>query len=420
MAQTESQVVGLELERVDPMVPTLFDRDGTFFRELEKGAVEVVSNRAMRVPLELRPGGNFGHFSADNADMGRGDGSTYDKATMSPVFLKEGFEFTTLTQWVTDDKRKAVLNSFRKLVANGLKEFRRNVDSLCMTDGTGVLATITSFSQAGNVDTYVLSTDGFRARLLRYGLTVDIYSSDLNTCRTSGTGVKISFYDLAGQTIKVPNASAFSPSNGDLIVVGGLGGATPPVSLFGVKYHDNSASTGTWLGFDRSITPEIRASRVNANSAALTLPLPRLAMNKAGDRIGENNVGKLQAWTHPAQAQAYEQLGFLVTELNQTGNGKGLDLYFGGPMRLAGAELKKHFSWDRTRIDFIDKSNVKRGVLKEAGFYETEGRRFYEVRGSSGGVQTSNIFYLVTAFNIFMHNPAGATYIDNLKIPSGY
>ena len=56
--------------------------------------------------------------------------------------------------------------------------------------------------------------------------------------------------------------------------------------LYGVPYHHSNASTGTWLGFSRSTTPEIRANRVNAGGQALTLPLPRLAMNKIGNRTG--------------------------------------------------------------------------------------------------------------------------------------
>jgi hypothetical protein len=135
-----------------------------------------------------------------------------------------------------------------------------------------------------------------------------------------------------------------------------------------------------------------------------------------------DQMKRLQAWMHPCQAQAYEQLGFLVTQLNQTGEGKGLDLYYGGAMQMAGAPVKKSFSWDKTRIDFINLDVWGRGVLKEAGFYKPEGQDKYiwEVRGSSGGVATSNIFYVVAAFNVFMNNPAGGSYIDSLAVPSGY
>ena len=58
--------------------------------------------------------------------------------------------------------------------------------------------------------------------------------------------------------------------------------------------------------------------------------------------------------------------------------------------------------------------------MKEIGFYEREGRRIFEIRGQSGGVATSNIFYIFTAFDIFMSNPASGSYIYSLAVPSGY
>lgn len=419
MAQTESQVVALELERVLPKVPTLFDREGLFYAALEKRPVEVVSNRQMRAPLEMRPGGNSGHFDPDGGDLGRGDAPTFDKATLSPVFLKHGVEVTTLSQWATDDRRKAVLNNFRHTLAKSMAEFRRYVDSLCMTPGNGVLGTVSAVSNSGGVDTVTLGTDGFGARLLRYGQTVNYYDSTQATNRTLGAEKKISFHDLVNKQIKTPTTAGLTA--GDKVVAQGLS-ATPPTSLLGVPYHHSNATTGTWLGFDRALNPEIRANRVSGNSAFLTLPLPRLAINKIGDRVGMDNIGRLQAWMHPCQVQAYEQLGFLVTQLNQTGEGKGLDLYFGGAMQMAGCQVKKSFSWDKTRIDFISLDVWGRGEMQPAGFYKHEGSQQYihAIRGPSGGLATSNIFYIVAAFNTYMNNPPGASYIDSLKVPTGY
>jgi hypothetical protein len=419
MAQTESQVVALELERVNSKVPTLFDREGLFYAALSKRPVEIVSNRDMRIPLEIRPGGNSGHFDPDGGDMGRGDAPSYDKATISPVFTKHAVEVTTLSQWATDDRRKAVLNTFRQTLAKSMAEYRRFVDSLCMTAGNGVLGTITSVATAGGVDTYTLTTDGFGARLLRYGQTINIYNAGLTLDRTAGNEVKISFYDIVNKQISVPSVPGATA--GDLIVSQGLS-STPPVSILGIPYHHSNSSVGSWMGFDRSVTPEIRSNGISANSAFLTLPLPRLAMNAIGNRVGMDNVGKLQAWMHPCQVQSYENLGFLVTQLNQTGEGKGLDLYFGGSMQMAGCPVKKSFSWDKTRIDFVGLDVWGRGVIQEAGFYKPEGsvKYVFEIRGASGGVACSNIFYIAAGFNVFMNNPAGAAYISSLKVPSGY
>jgi hypothetical protein len=74
---------------------------------------------------------------------------------------------------------------------------------------------------------------------------------------------------------------------GDKIVQSGLSGANP-VGIFGLPYHHNSASTGTWLGLDRSTYPEIRANRITA-SGSLALSHPRRALNKIGERLGLEN-----------------------------------------------------------------------------------------------------------------------------------
>ena len=418
MAQTETQVVATELERVHKQVPTLFDRDGPFYAALKRKPIEVVSNRDMRLPLAIRTGGNFGHFDPAGGDMERADAPQYDKAIVQPAFLKYGIEWQTKAQWATDDRRKAVLNNVRELLAKSMVEFRRHADSLCMTAGDGVLGTITSVANAGGKDTYTCTTDGYGVKLMRFNQTINVYDAALAVRRTTGEGTKIDLYELQDKRVRVPQVAASVAT--DKIVAGGLS-ATPPVSIKGVPYHHSNASTGTWLGMDRAANPEIRSNRVNGNSAALTLPLPRLAINKIGDAIGDDNISsQLQAWMHPAQSQAYEQLGFLVTQLNQTGEKKGLDLYFGGLQRMAGASVKKSFKWDKTRIDFIDLAAWGRAVMHEAGFYEVGNRRIFEIRGASGGLAASQIFYIAAAFDVFTNNPPAGSYIDALKVPAGY
>lgn len=421
MAGNESQVVGLELERVASKVPTLFERDDTFFSVIEKRPVEVISARDMRIPLELRPGGKFGYYNPDGGDLGRGDMPYYDKAIINSVHLKHAVEFTAKTHWATDSSRKANLDIFRRNLATSMAEFRRQCDSQCMTDGTGTIGTISSVVSLGGVDTYTLVTDGFGAKLVRFGQNVNIYNAALTINRTLGGEVTVTTLDVANRTISVTPAVTGVLAT-DVIVVSGLT-ATPPTGMLGIKYHNSNASVGTWLGFDRSLTPEIRSNRVNANNSALTLPLPRLAINKIGDRLGmTERHKKLQAWTHPAQQASYEELAMNIIRLDKSAKEEGVDLYFNDNMRLAGAPLKVSYAWDRTRIDFIDTDTWGRAELHPAGFYKNpdNGQRVWETRGASGGVSTSWVFYIVASFNLYNSNPAASAYIDNLTVPSGY
>lgn len=416
--QSETNIAGVEAEKINKKLPVLFDLEDTFYSQIEKSTdAQKVSNRAMRIPLKLRPGGRFGHFSPDNSDMGLGDGPTLDKATITVAHLKYAIQWSKLVEWATDSTEKAVTNAYQNLIAGAMPEFRRAVNALCMTGGNGVLGTITSVNTAASVDTYTCSTDGFGVKLLRYGQPINVYDTTLATQRTAAAEVLISFHDLANKQVKVPAVTGAIA--GDKIVVSGVSGASP-VSLLGIPYHLTNASTGTWLGFDRSLTPEVRSNRVAA-AGGLALPFPRLAMNKAGDRVGRKQLPKgIKAFMHPCQKAAYEALGQLVIMIQKTAKDENLDLYFGDGMQMAGAPIDDEFMYDKTRIDFLAMSLLGRSEMHAPAFYDVGGRKIFEVRGPSGGIQTSQLQYITASFNIFHQNPPASAYIDTLTVPSGY
>lgn len=417
MAVVETQVAALELERVIPKIRVLFERDDKFFANIKKRDVEKISNRQMRVPLEIRPGGSFQYFNANGGDLGRGGGPTFDKAVLNSVFMSENIEYTKLTQWSTDDERKAVTSAVRRLTASALDEMRRQLDAQMMQDGTGVIGTVTSDTPAGGSNVIVCTTDGFGVRLMRFGQPVQVFDSTLATNRGSAT---ITGWDVENNTVTLTPQIA-GVIGGDLIVVSGISDPASMPALYGVPYHHSNASTGTWLGFSRAATPEIRASRVNGGSAPLALPLPRLAINKIGNRVGIDNSFRPNAWLHPCQQQAYEEIGQLVSIIQKAAKEEGLNMYFSGDnMQLAGAPVKPSFNWNKTRIDFVTDEVWGRGEILPLGFYKTDGRSIFEIRGASGGVATAEIFYMVVGMQTFVSNPAACAYIDSLAVPAGY
>jgi len=417
MAVNEAQVAALELEKVVPKVRVLFERDDKFYANIKKRDVEKISHRQMRVPLELRPGGSFQYFNPDGGDLGRGGGPTFDKAVLNCVFLSENIEYTKLTQWATDDARKAIINSVRRLTATALDEMRRQLDSQMMQTGDGVVGVVTTDTPAGGSNVLTLTTDGFGARLVRYGQTVQVWDTGLTTKKGEAL---ITQWDVENKVISLTPQVA-GVGAGDKLVTAGLTAPASLPALFGVPYHHSNASAGTWLGFSRSTTPEIRANRVNAGGSALTLPLPRLAINKIGNRVGIENSFSPKAWTHPCQQQAYEEIGQLVSIIQKAAKEESLNMYFGGSnMQLAGAPVTPSFNWDKTRIDFVVDEVWGRGEILPIGFYTTDGRKIFEIRGASGGVAAAEIFYMVVGMQTFVSNPAACSYIDALAVPVGY
>jgi hypothetical protein len=287
-----------------------------------------------------------------------------------------------------------------------------------MTAGNGVLATITSLSTTTLTnDTITCTTDGYGIKLLRKGQRINIYDSALAATKTA-TPVKIIGYDLVNKRIIV-DATVATIAPGDLILPEGLTGANP-VGLFGVPYHVQNSTVGAWLGLPRATTPEVQANRVNAAAAALAPAFARRAINAIGDRLGMDNKTPLTAWMHPCQVQAYEALGQLVSIINKEASEQGLNLFFSENMRLAGAPIKPNFVWNKTRIDFLTNDHWGRAELTPIDYYTVEGRKIFELRGPSGGVATSQIFYIVASWNLFCDCPPAQAYIDNLLVPTGY
>src|SRR5260370_42061512 len=98
-AQNNAQTIALQLEKVRDKVPLLYERDDVLLSMIQqRGAVEKVSSRNMRLPLQLVPGGKAGSYSADGGGLGRGTGSTYDVAQVSPIFFTFAAETTKLLE----------------------------------------------------------------------------------------------------------------------------------------------------------------------------------------------------------------------------------------------------------------------------------------------------------------------------------
>lgn len=417
MAVVESNVSALELERVIPKIRDVFERDDMFYANIKKREVEIISQRQMRVPLGIAPGGSFQYFNPNGGDLGRGSGPRWDKAVVSSVFVSENIEYTKLTQWSTDSDRKSITNAVRKLTAEALDELRRQLDSQLMQNGTGVVGTIDTVSTSGGVDTYTLDAE-FGARLVREQQTVQVFDATLATNR--GKGV-ITLWDVENSQIQVTPAIAGAVAT-DVLVVDGITSPASLPALYGVPYQHSNSSVGTWLGFNRATTPQIRSNRVNAGGSALSLPLPRLAINKIGNRVGLKNTFKPKAWLHPCQKQAYEDIGqavIMIQQQNKNNSEGDLNMYF-DRMQFAGAPDSPSFSWSKKRIDFVSDEVWGRGEVLPVGFYTTDGRKIFEIRSSSGGVTTSDIFYMVNGCQFFVNNPAATAYIDNLAIPAGY
>jgi hypothetical protein len=420
-AQANANVIALQLEKVRDKVPLLYERDDILLTMIQqRGDIERISSRNMRLPLQVNPGGKAGSYNADGGDLGRGAGTQYDVAQVSPIFFRFAIEITKLVEYATNGKERAVENAAKREVVNGMRQFRAFLDKLMQTAGNGVLGTISAVS--GTTFTMTVPNG---AALVYPGQTIQIYDTTLTTNRNVAASVTTNVLTadpITTQQITVDNVPTGTIAT-DVIVHDGLSGAQP-VSLYGIKYHQNNATTGTWLNLNRATYPvQLATPRVNAGNAALTPANVRLAINKVRKALGINHLAKLIAYMAVEQEHAWENLGITVSQIIKEGgggNGNDLDLLFTGRKTMSGIPIKSSVNADQTRVDFLDLSHWGRAVLKDIDFYEVNGNTVFPIYGASGGIAASFIFYFDTAFQVWDDSPRSGAYIDTLARPSGY
>ncbi len=412
MALQNAQVVALQLEKVRPKLPVLYERDDTFFSLIQKREVDRVSTRTARIPLQVQPGGSFGYASFDGGDLGRGSGTAYDFAQITPVGIRMAVEITKLVEYATDASDKAIENAAKRNVADAMKQFRHDLDASLQTAGNGVFATVSGV--AGSVIN--LNDAPFGARLLRENMNVQVYDATITTNRGECTIAAVNKGLGAAQSITVDAVPAGTIAT-DVLVVDGVSGASPTF-IYGIPYHHNTSTSGTWMGISRA-NPYAVANGVNANSAALTLPPIRLAFNQIRQSLGLDSLGSLVWHGHPAQVAAYEELGFVISEIEKGGANQDLDLLFKNKT-MGGVKIKENIHADTTRLDLVNLETWGRVEWLPIDFYEIGGSTVFPVYGASGGLAASYLFYLVTGVQFFVDNPRAISSVTNLALPSGY
>lgn len=424
MAQGQNaQTVALQLEKVRDKLPLLYERDDILITMIQqRGDVEKVSSRNMRLPLELRPGGKPGSVNMDGGDLGTGSMTTYDVAQVTPIFLKNAVQMTKLVEYATNAPEKAIENATKKEVKNSMAQFRTFLDGVAQGAGNGVMGTVSAIA-----GTTITGAIPFGVALFYYNMGIQFYDPTLTINRNVAAGVGDSNITNTPNT----NTNSFSVDQlpagvlvGDVIVHSGLAGASP-TSLFGVRYHQNNAVTGTWLNLNRATYPtELQTPSVNAAGAALTLPQFRTSFNLIRKALGAKlNQSKLVAHMYLGQQQAYENLGVTISNIVKEGAGgraKSWDgLFDNDQLTAGGVKFVSAIHADQTKIDFLDLSHWGRAVMQDIDFYEVGDNIMFPIYGASGGIAAAYVFYYITGFQIWSDSPRSGAYIYNLSVPSG-
>lgn len=422
-AGQNAQVVALQLEKVRDKLPLLFERDDILLTMIQqRGDIEKVSSRNMRLPLEIRPGGKAGLVNMDGGDLGLGSMTSYEVAQVTPIFFRNAVQINKLVEYATNAPEKAIENAAKREVKNAMKQFRVFLDMVLQGAGNGVIGTVSSVS-----GTTVTASIPFGVALLYFNQPIQFYDSTLTFNRNVIAGVGDSNVSNTPNT----NTNTFTVDQipntvvaGDVIVHSGLLGASP-VSLFGLRYHQNNATTGSWLNLNRaSYATELQTPAVNAGNSALVLSQIRTAFNLIRKALGANlTQAKLVAHTYVGQQQAYEALGIIVSSIIKEGAGGRASSFDGlfdiDQLSMGGVKLKAAIHADQTKVDFLDLSHWGRAVMQDIDYYEVDGKIMFPVYGPSGGIAASYLFYFITGFQVWNDSPRSGSFIQNLAVPAG-
>jgi hypothetical protein len=222
-----AQSVALQLEKVRDKLPLLYERDDILLTMIQqRGDVERVSSRNMRLPLQIRPGGKAGLANMDGGDLGRGSGTVYDIAQVSPIFFRHAVEITKLVEYASNSPEKAIENTAKREVKNAMAQFRSFLDKVMQTNGNGVLGTIGSIVTTG-LPSGVAAQFGMAkppgAQLFYYNRTVQVYDPTLTTNRGSANVLLVDPFNSLLQVDALPTGTSVN----DVIVHDGLTGAQP-------------------------------------------------------------------------------------------------------------------------------------------------------------------------------------------------
>lgn len=410
-ALVTNDIAAVLLEKVLPVVDDMYEYEDSLFALFQKVPVNNQSTRSMRIPLKIRPGGDFGHANFNGGDLGRGSAPKFEVATIVPLEYKLGVEYTLQTQILSKSNETAIANVVAGLVADAMTEFKAHKDKQAQCAGDGVLAVVASV--ASNVFTLA---SPYYAQLLRHNQVVQVYPADLSAPRGS---CRITTLNDTANTITVDTVPGGTTGT-DLIVVDGLSGANP-VGTYGLQYNANDSAARTWLGLSTATYPELVTPSVDAQGT-LTPAHPLMLETKMemlkGSRMFAD--GRWMWYMHPKNHTDWVLQMQQISNINLSADNGSIDLTFSRKKQrnISGYAVETSRNCSRTRIDFLNTQNWRRTTYQDTTILQMGGSKRLPIYGDSGGYGSAEIFYLVNAEQLFVLDPREGGFIKGITEPT--
>jgi hypothetical protein len=412
--------VALQIEKVRPEVPILYQQDDTLLGLIEDrtDGLQAVSTRTYRAPVNIQQGGNLKQINPDGGPFGRGSAFKTEALLLNQVYLGYVVEYSAQAKIATDSKEKAVENYVAQLNENEMKMFRTGIESIvAFGDGSGTLDSITSVANSPVLA--VNNANGFQDQQV-----VQVFPSLTAASRGS---MQIMMVDSIANTITIDPSTPvpLGTQAGDLLIIDGAAGVANS-SLNGLVALQLNSNVGSYLGVQRAAYPgRLSCPLIAGASAPITPQRARLMLNQSRLALGVDtpeNAKYFWYMTLDQEAQI-ENIGLIVTQViqNQLKGDSSQDMLMKtAPKTFAGRPIKASIHGIPGRIDGIAAKHWFRAQIQALDYYDVNGQTIFPAYASDGSIETLFLVNWWIGFQIGNDNPRAGVYSTANAIPSGY
>lgn len=404
--------IAAQVEAIRPNLEPLMLMSSVLWGRVEaRTDMTPVGSRPTRVPTQPITGGQFAVFGPDGQDMGLGSGPQEVPGYLSCAYYLQASQYTAQAEWSTDSSAKAIQDYVSLTHEQAAQTFGGYMDVLAQGDGSNTLDTVVAVVTGG------LSVNN--ANFFQSNQLIDIFTAVGGTFVTT---LQIDVEDVNSNTIWTTTAIPGTVTAGMVIMAHGASGQAN-TGIFGLKYYNVGANVGNFMGIPRASYPgRYIAANINMGGQSLTPAAVRAVQVQVVLNMGQ----KVAAATEPVihcnvdMQVAWENNAIPVQSItmNEVKGDQSVDmLKKTAPTMMAGREILVNPRATPGRLDFIDLKNMWRIETKPTDYYEVGGQTIFPAIGASGGIQSSNLFYLVVGAQLGINNSRIVSYMTNVAGP---
>lgn len=393
-------------------VVELMNLESVYYSRIKEDTeIKPVSTRPSRIATQPITGGKLRVYGADGQAMGRGSGPQEVFGYISCASYLQASEYTAQAMYGTDSAAKSINNYVSMTHEQAFKTLGGYMDVFGKMDGSNTIDTVVSTTTNG-----ILVNN---ANLFQSNQTIDIWSALGGTFRGP---VEIETEDSDTNTLWTTTGLPPGTTTGDLLLVSGSTG-TANSGYFGILYYAVNTNVGNYLGIPRASYPgRYTAQGINLGGQSLTPAAVRAVQIKLINALGGRVASAVDAVAYctPAMQLAWENNAAPVQTIVAQGTStdtsrdmlpKNMPTMIGGKPILPGTRAIPG------RIDLLDFANISRVTSKPVDYYSVAGNTEFAVVAGDGGLQSSNLFYVVFQENALVRNCREWSFISNVAVP---